>query len=124
MTRKLSTIEIIRHLAQRAARQQLERGFGAVIGIAQIFALLDVFQQARDARILGVEIDAHFGQPRQQIGAARLVRDQNLARVADRFRRHMLIGARVLQHRRGMQPALVREGRRPDIGRVAVRARG
>ena len=44
-----------------------------------------------------------FGKPRQHIGAAGLIGDQDLARIADRFRRHMLVGRRVLGHGRRMQ---------------------
>ena len=57
----------------------------------------------------------------EDVGAAALVRDEELARVADRLRLDMLVGARVLQHRRGVDAGLGGEGAGPDEGRVAVR---
>ena len=57
--------KIFRHLAERAARQKLERGFRAVIGVAEKLALLDIFQQARDARILGVYVRRHVEELRE-----------------------------------------------------------
>ena len=113
-------VEIVRHLSQRAPRQQFERRFGAVIGVAQEFALLHVFQQTRQAAVARVDIDAGFGEAHEQARFSRLIGDENAALVADAFRRHVLVGARVFLHGGGMKPALVREGRRPDIGRVAV----
>ena len=56
----------------------------------------------------------------QHVGLAGLVGDEHAAAIANRLGRHVLVGARVLLHGGDMQPALVREGRRPDIGRVTI----
>ena len=51
MTRKLSTREEARHLAQQPPRQQLEGGIRALVGIADGLARLDLLEQrARRAR--------------------------------------------------------------------------
>ena len=49
-----------------------------------------------------------------------LVGDDDVPAVADQRRVDVLVGARVLLHRRDMQPALMREGALADIGGVAV----
>ena len=58
---------------------------------------------------------------RDQIRAPRLIGDQDRALVADALGRDVLVGARVLGQRRGMNARLGREGRGADIGRVPVR---
>ena len=55
---------------------------------------------------------------------AALVGDQDPARVADAFGLDVLVGARVLQDRGGMDAGLGREGRGADEGRVAIGVRG
>ena len=70
--------------------------------------------------MVGLDVDADLAQPRQEVGAPGLVGDDDVAAVADQRRVDVLVGARVLLHRRDMQPALMREGALADIGGVAV----
>ena len=53
---ELLDIEIIRHLAEDAPRQQFERGVGALIGVAERLTLLHLVEQASDARIVLVDV--------------------------------------------------------------------
>ena len=53
-----------------------------------------------------------------------LLRHQHLALVADRFRRDVLVGRRLLGDGGGMDAGLGGEGAFADIGRVPVGARG
>ena len=48
--------EVVRHLAEQAARQQLERRVRAFVGIADRLARLHLVEQLGDARIVLVEI--------------------------------------------------------------------
>ena len=114
-------VEIIRHLAERAACQQLEAGFGGIKGPAVKLAFLDHPDQLVEAGVGGIDLDAEFGKTRQHVRLAGLVRDQILARIADLLGRHMLVCARVLLRCRGVKPALVRKSRFTDIGRLRVR---
>src|SRR3546814_9774215 len=50
--------EVRRHLAARPARQQLEGGFGAVVGKAPELARLHLLHQLVHAGVLGIERDA------------------------------------------------------------------
>ena len=68
-----------------------------------------------------VEAEAEALQLGQHVRLPALVGHQHPAHVADRLRLHMLVGARVLQHRGGVDAGLGREGARADEGRVAVR---
>ena len=104
-------VEELRHVAEHAPRQQLEGGFGRLIGIAHRLALLHLLEQARDARIVLRHGDADALELGEDVGAAGLVGDQQLAPVADRLGRHMLVGARVLLHGRDMDAAFMGEGR-------------
>ena len=56
----------------------------------------------------------------QHVGLAGLLRHQHAAAVADRFRRDVLVGRRVLGDGGGMNAGLGGEGAFADIGRVAV----
>ena len=113
-------LEELRHVAEHAPGQQLERGFGRLIGIAHRLVLLHHLEQARDARIVLRRDDADALQLGEDVGAATLVGDQQPAPVAHRLGRDMLVGARVLLHGRDMDAAFMGEGRFPDIGRVPV----
>ena len=57
---------------------------------------------------------------RHQIGAPRLIGDENGARVADALGRDMFVGARVLGERGSVNAGLGGESRGADIGRVTV----
>ena len=113
--------EELRHFAEHALGEQEERGVGALIGVAHGLALLHLVEQARHARVVAMDLDAEALQLGQDVGAAGLVGDQQQAAVADRLRRHVLVGARVLDHGRGMDAGLGGEGRGADIGRMPVR---
>ena len=114
-------LEELRHVAEHAARQQLERGIRRLIGIADRLALLHLVEQARDARIVLRDTSMPMrSSSARMFERPGLVRDEHPAPVADRLRRHMLIGARVLLHGRDMEAAFMREGRLADIRRVPV----
>ena len=113
--------EEFRHAAEHAARQKLERGVGRLIGEALRLARLHLVEQARKARIGRVRLDAEPLQLGEQVRAAGLIGDQNGALVADALGRDMLVGARVLGERGGVDARLGGEGRGADIGRVPVR---
>ena len=81
---ELLDIEIIRHLAEHAPRQQFERGVRRLIGIADRLAFLHLVEQARDARIVLVHLDADALEFGEHVGPAGLIGHQNLAPVADR----------------------------------------
>src|SRR5665213_2319749 len=83
-------------------------------------ARLDLFEEGAELRMIGRDFDADLAQPRQEVGPARLVRDDDMPAVADDGRIDMLVGARILLHRRDMEAALMREGAFADIGGVAV----
>ena len=112
--------EVFGHLAERAPRHQLEARLGAVVGVAVEFALLDLLDEARQQRMVGVDVHADVGHQRQHVGASRLVGDDDVAPVADQLGRNVLVGTRVLLHRRDVQAALVREGGIADVGRVVI----
>ena len=69
---------------------------------------------------LPVEVDAEARQFRDQIGAPRLIGNQHATHVADAFRRHMFVGSRIGENRRGVNAGLGGEGAGADIGRMAV----
>ena len=84
-------------------------------------ALLDLVEQAGDARIVLVDLEADAVELGQHVRAAGLVGDQELAPVADRLGRDVLVGRGILHDRGGMDAGLGGEGALADIGRVAVR---
>jgi hypothetical protein len=45
-------LEELRHIAERAPREQLEGGFGRLIGVAVCLALLHLLEEARDPRVV------------------------------------------------------------------------
>src|SRR3546814_20980573 len=63
--------------------------------------------EGRHLGFVGVDGEADVAEARQDVGAARLVGDDDVAAVADDLRLDMLVGARVLLHRRYMQPAQI-----------------
>ena len=105
--------EVVGHGVQLVARQQLERGVGAVVGIALGLALLDDLQKARDAGILGIDLEPDLAEARHDVGAASLVAHHDDALVADHLGIDMLVGARVLLDGRDMQAALWAKARVP-----------
>ena len=116
--------EELRHVAQHAPRQQLEGGLGRLIGVAVRLALLHLLEKPRDPRVVLGNGDADALELGKDVGASGLVGDEELAPVADRLGRHMLVGARVLLHGRNMDAAFMREGRLPRHKGRAGRARG
>ena len=118
---ELLDLEIIRHLAERAPRQQIERGVGGFVGVAGGLPLLQLLDQPRQLRIALLVGDAGAVELGDDVGAAGLVGHQHLAVIADQFRQHMLVGLRILQHRGGMNAGLGDEGALADIGRMPVR---
>src|SRR5690606_28314758 len=68
----------------------------------------------------GVEGDAEVAKAGENVGAAGLVRDDDVPHVPDLGRLDMLVEGGVLLYRRYVQSRLVREGRRFDVGRVPV----
>ena len=102
------------------ARQKLERCVGGFIGVADRLAVFDLVEQADDARIVLVDDKPDALELGEHVGAAGLIGDQQLAPVADRFRRDVLVGRRLLHDRRRMDAGLGGEGAFADIGRVAV----
>lgn len=89
-------VEIIRHLAERAAGQQFERGVGALIGVAERLSFLHLVEQApvRCVDLVPVHIDADALQFGEDVRLAGLIGDQHLA--ADAVGRDVLIGARII----------------------------
>ena len=111
----------MRHRAEHAARQKLERRIGGFIGIADRLAVFHFVEQPHHARIVLVDDKSDALELREHIGAARLIGNQNLAPVADALRRDMLVGRRLLKDRRGMDAGFGGEGAFADIGRMPVR---
>ena len=94
MQRKRGDVEEFRQVVQHLARQKLEAGVGALIGIALRLALLDDRDQRVEPVVVLGHLDAAPLQLGDEIGLAALVGDHDPAAVADRFRRHVLIGLR------------------------------
>src|SRR6516165_5268276 len=117
---ELGDIEILRHPAEHASRQQLEGGIGRLVGIAHRLAFLDDIEQPGDARIVLVDRNADAVEFREYVGAPRLVRYQELAPVADRLRSYMFVGRGVLHDGRRVDARLGRKRALAHIGRVAV----
>jgi hypothetical protein len=88
-----------RNRFERAARQKLEARIRALIGIAFRLTLLDERDQRIEAGIVSGDIDAAPLQFGDEIRLAALVGDHNAAAVADRLRRDMLVGRRLLGDR-------------------------
>ncbi len=78
--------EILRHVAEMAPRQKLERGFRRLVGVAGRLAGFDVLEQDGDARVVLADDEAELLEARQHVGSPGLLRDQKAALVADRFR--------------------------------------
>jgi hypothetical protein len=113
MTRKLSTWKKSGTEPRILLRQDGEAGVGAFIGIAGRLVFLDDGDQLRRASDRPWHDDAAALQRVDEIGLAALVRHHDLAQVADTFRRHMLIGARVLGSAEAWMPALVAKAEAP-----------
>ena len=84
-------------------------------------ARLHLVEQARQARIVGLGLDAEPSKLGKEIRASGLIRDQHCALVADAVGRNVFISSRVFGEGGSVNAGLGGEGRRPDIGRVAVR---
>jgi hypothetical protein len=80
-------VEVARHLAEEPPGEQLERGVGRFVGIADGLALLDLVEQARQPRIVLVDGKADAVELGEQVRAAGLIGDEELALVADALRR-------------------------------------
>ena len=74
-------VEELRHIAEHAAREQLEGGVRRLIGIAWRLALLHLVEQPADARIVLRHGDADAVELGEDIGAAGLVGDEQLRRL-------------------------------------------
>ncbi len=112
--------EEFRHRTENAAGQKLEARIRALIGIAGRLALLDHRDQLVELRIILADHDAAPLQGIEEVGLAALVGHHHLAVIADQMRLHMLIGAGVLQQRRGMDAGLGGKGGGTDIGQLVV----
>ena len=113
-------VEVVGQAVEGTQRHQLEARRSTVVGVALALTLLHVGKQRRDARIVGGDVDADFVKTGAHVGTPRLVGDQDVAAVAHRFRRNVLVGARILGHGRAVEPALVGEGGIADVGRMGV----
>ena len=113
-------VEIVRHAAEHAAGEELEGGAGALIGIADRLPLLDLAEERVEAAVVPLDAEPQAGELGNNIGLPRLVGDEEVAPVADRLRRDVLVGPRVLDDGRGVDAGLGGEGARPDIGRLPV----
>ena len=91
-----------------------------LVGVAQRLALLDRIEQARKPRIVPVHCQADALELGDEVRAAGLIGDEELALVADALGRDVLVGRRLLHDGGGMDARLGREGALADIGRVAV----
>ena len=63
-------------------------------------------------------VESDLAEARQDVGAPGLIRDHDVPAVADDLRGDVLVGARILFHRRDMQAALVGEGVVAHVGGV------
>src|SRR5690606_7706722 len=97
-------------LAEHAPCEQFKAGIRAFIGIAERLAFLDLLKQTANGRRIRLDRDSDAGKFRQNVRAAGLVRDEQLAAVSDAFWWHMLVGARLLVDRRGVDATLMRKG--------------
>src|SRR5262249_40048937 len=93
---KLLDVEIARHLAQHAPRQELEGGIRRLVGIADRLALLHDFEQPGDAGIVLVDLEPDAVELGEHVRFAGLIRDQQLAPVAHRIGRYVLVGRGLL----------------------------
>ncbi len=118
---EIGDVEELRHGAEHAPRQQLERRIRGLVGVADRLALFDFVEQAGHARIVLVHLQADAVEFGQHVGAAGLVRHQELAAIADRLGRDVLVGRRVLHDRRCMDAGLGCECAFADIGSMPVR---
>jgi len=116
---KAADIKIIRDFSLCRPGQQFKTGLRPIIGIALELPFLNFLQQA--AQGFFPNLNLNFFQTGQDVGASGLIRNHDMAFVADRFRWDMLIGPRILGNGRYMQPPFMRKGRWPDIGRMTVR---
>ena len=89
---KAHDVEIIRHIAQDTRRHQFKTRLGSIIGIAPKLPLFHLFQQTIDLGVFGINLDTDLGQSGQNVGAARLIGDQDLTSVADQCWIYMLVG--------------------------------
>src|SRR5262249_10642207 len=118
---ELLDVEIARHLAEDAPRQQLERGIGRLIGVADRLALLHDIEQPDDAGIVLVDLEPDALELGEHVRFAGLLRDQQLAPVAHRIGGHVLVGRGLLHDGGSVNAGLGREGAFAHIGRVPIR---
>ena len=114
-------VEVARQGAEDTARDQFERGFGAVIGVTLILTLLHGVEDFGQMRITFFQFDPNGLQPGLEVRLPRLVGHRHDPFVAHDGRVDVLVGRRVLEDRAGMQPGLVGKGRGADIGRLPLR---
>src|SRR3954454_6456149 len=65
---ELFDVEVIRHHAEYAPRQEFERGIGSLVGIADRLALLNHVKELHDAGIVLVYLQANALELRQHVG--------------------------------------------------------
>ena len=117
-------LEEVRHPCEAAAGEKLERGVGALIGVALRLALLDLGEQPVEARVGAVEAEPERSSSAMRFERPAWSETMTRRRLPTASGLHVLVGLRRLQDRRGMDAGLGGEGGGADIGRLAVRARG
>ena len=83
--------------------------------------MLHLVEEAVDALVIFLSGDADAFQLGEHVRFAGLIGNQKLAAVANRLRRDMLVGRRLLHDGRRVDAGLGRKRAFPDIGGVAVR---
>ena len=119
MTRQDSSLKSGSIAPGLAPQQQLERAVGRLELVAAVLELLDPLEHAPGCHL--VQLDADRGRLLAHAGAARELRDQQLALVADQRRRDVLERRGVRAHAGDMHAALVGEGVAPDVGLIGIR---
>jgi len=104
MTRKLVNRKYSGTAAEGTSGQELEARLGAVIGVAGEFARFDEVEQRAEAIVvqlcyLRIDLDIELAQAGDQVRAPGLVRDDDMARLADGSGIDVLVTARILLDR-------------------------
>src|SRR6516225_11090572 len=120
---ELLDVEIARHLAEHASRQELEGGVRRFVGVADRLALLHHVEQPGDAGIVLVDLEADAIELGEHVRSAGLIRHQQLAPIAHRSGRHVLVGRGLLHDGGGVNAGLGRKRAFAHIGGVPVDAR-
>ena len=108
-------------LPEVLAHEKTERRVGGLVLVATELPLLEFVDQPFHFRPLLVELESEFARLQREAGASGHVGDEHARAVADEGRVDVLVAARHLLRRIGVQAALVRERRVPDERRLRVR---